>query len=122
MLSRESATKARERHKRWSDANREHVRERHRVWRAANRASELAGEHRRKGLPLPTRPAPAVCELCGQAPGIRALGLDHCHESGEFRGWLCGRCNVALGMIGDNRETLAAWIPKALRYLKAEAT
>lgn len=70
-------------------------------------------QRRRNGLPVPTRPCPAVCELCGSPPGPKVLALDHDHASGVFRGWLCDRCNRGLGFLGDCREMLLA----ALAYL-----
>jgi hypothetical protein len=61
---------------------------------------------------IPTRPA--VCDLCGRPPGKRALHLDHDHVTGEFRGWLCSRCNVGLGQFGDDPKLLQ----KAMMYLE----
>ena len=40
--------------------------------------------------------------------------LDHDHEKRMFRGWLCPNCNSALGMLGDDLET----IKRAYNYLK----
>lgn len=40
------------------------------------------------------------CALCGR--GDRRLELDHDHESGRFRGWLCSPCNRGLGLLGDD--------------------
>jgi hypothetical protein len=39
--------------------------------------------------------------------------LDHCHQTGEIRGILCHRCNMALGMMKD--DTLR--LQKAIDYL-----
>lgn len=64
-------------------------------------------------LPEPTRECPEVCELCGNPPGKQSLALDHCHKTGIFRGWLCGKCNRGLGLLGDNLESLQ----KAIIYL-----
>jgi hypothetical protein len=36
------------------------------------------------------------------------LHYDHDHVTGEFRGWLCTRCNVTLGMVKENVEILSA--------------
>lgn len=30
--------------------------------------------------------------------------MDHCHDTGAFRGYLCKRCNTGTGLIGDNEE------------------
>ena len=67
-----------------------------------------------KGMPLPTRPCPETCECCGNMPGKKSLSLDHCHDTGAFRGWLCGSCNMATGKLGDNIEGLM----KAVSYLQ----
>ena len=40
--------------------------------------------------------------------------LDHDHKTGKFRGWLCNKCNSALGLLGDNIN----YIQRALKYLK----
>jgi hypothetical protein len=58
-----------------------------------------------KQYPEPTRPMPLLCESdCGR----EATSLDHCHETGKFRGWLCRQCNTALGMAKDSPATLRA--------------
>lgn len=65
-------------------------------------------------LPLPTRPCPSVCELCGKPPKIRALHLDHDHKTNKFRGWLCSVCNTTLGKFGDD----LAGVQQAALYLR----
>lgn len=52
------------------------------------------------------RPRPANCELCDRPDG--QLVFDHCHARGSFRGWICRRCNNALGLAGDNPALLRA--------------
>ncbi len=42
--------------------------------------------------------------------------IDHCHETGVVRGLLCMKCNVGLGMMGDNEEGLL----RALAYVKGD--
>lgn len=63
---------------------------------------------RRKGASTPTRARPARCELCNHLPAENGngavLNLDHDHATGEFRGRLCRRCNVALGLLRDSAE------------------
>jgi hypothetical protein len=57
-----------------------------------------------------------VCAICGE-PGQtwaeRNLHVDHDHDTNEVRGLLCGRCNVAIGLLGDSVESLS----KAIDYL-----
>jgi Recombination endonuclease VII len=70
---------------------------------------------KKRGLPDPTRACPDVCELCGKPPASgRSLDLDHCHVSGEFRGWLCNKCNTGIGALGDNADALR----RAVNYLQ----
>lgn len=69
--------------------------------------------HRKLGL-IPTRPQPATCENCNQLPGAKGLALDHDHETGTFRGWLCTPCNTAIGALGDTVEALE----RATDYLR----
>ena len=40
--------------------------------------------------------------------------IDHDHDTKEFRGWLCSKCNTALGIFGDTITGLE----KAIKYLK----
>ena len=84
-------------------------------WRARN--AERVRNYSRKslGIPIPTRPAPDVCECCGGPPnGKGSLHADHDHATGIFRGWLCGKCNVGIGML---RDTLAG-VVAAVKYLE----
>lgn len=55
------------------------------------------------------------CDICQGDPTDRwnTLHIDHCHETGEFRGMLCGKCNKGLGLFNDHVETLQ----KAQEYL-----
>jgi len=39
---------------------------------------------------------------------------DHDHKTDKFRGWLCGHCNSALGMVNDDISILEGLI----KYLK----
>lgn len=54
---------------------------------------------------------PKICECCKTVP--LKWCLDHDHDTDEFRGWICERCNTGLGKLGDNIEGIV----KALNYL-----
>lgn len=56
------------------------------------------------------RKSPEQCEICGiPAKDLkRGLCYDHNHKTGEFRGWICMRCNTAIGLVKENTETLMA--------------
>ena len=69
-------------------------------------------------------PEPERCECCGKKNieslvvgekrcSKNKLLVDHCHETGEFRGWICRNCNQGIGKLGDDVEGLV----KALNYL-----
>lgn len=61
-----------------------------------------------------TPPTPGTpCECCGR-PTYKNWQLDHCHETGKFRGWICKQCNTGLGNLGDTLTSLRA----AVSYLE----
>jgi hypothetical protein len=45
------------------------------------------------------------CAICRETPD-RPLVIDHCHAGGQVRGLLCHRCNVSIGLFGDNAATI----------------
>lgn len=64
-----------------------------------------------------------LCATCGNPPGVdkngkeKKLFVDHCHVTNIVRGLLCSNCNMALGLIRDNVQTLANMIG----YLQGES-
>jgi len=50
---------------------------------------------------------PILCEICNSSG---TLCFDHNHKTDKFRGWICKRCNFALGLVKDNIETLQKMI------------
>lgn len=56
------------------------------------------------------RARPEVCDICGEKA---IMHFDHDHMTGRFRGWLCRKCNVALGMFKDD----AILMKKAAEYI-----
>lgn len=75
---------------------------------AAYRVKRRQREDERQGA---TSPRPHQCEVCGRRNGRWGIALDHCHQTGRFRGWLCYSCNTILGHAADD--------PKILRGLAA---
>lgn len=91
--------------KRWRLLNQNKINEYNRLWRERNKTTLDYRLRRRKhrGYPDPSRPEPAECEMCGKPPNAKqSMYLDHCHRTNIFRGWLCGKCNTGLGMLGDD--------------------
>lgn len=70
--------------------------------------------HKRKMENRAGRPKPSECELCGNGGKIC---FDHNHETGKFRGWICHRCNVILGLAKEEVIILE----KLIEYLKLDA-
>ncbi len=58
-----------------------------------------------------------VCPICKKAsiPSVTAnLVIDHDHETGNARAWICDSCNTGLGRFKDNVELMK----EAVKYLK----
>lgn len=51
------------------------------------------------------------CEICGSDfDGNKCL--DHCHETGKYRGALCRQCNASLGVLGDDIDVIIGRLMK----------
>jgi hypothetical protein len=68
-------------------------------------------------MPIPTRPDTGICECCSNPPTAPGMHLDHDHETGRFRGWLCSNCNTAIGKLGDTVDG----VKRAILYLETAA-
>ena len=81
-----------------------------------------------KKATLTSHPRPAYgepCAICTKpvykdkssvpdgVDGTWGWQCDHDHDSGEFRGWLCKKCNTGMGALGDDLESLL----RAVQYL-----
>lgn len=107
--------------KRWERKNPDRVRAYRKAWTDARpgyrRQRAFAQRLRERGLDEFTYRRIAEdqqgrCGICGRER--KRLVLDHCHDSGEARGLLCGTCNSGLGLLGDRIED----IQRALDYLR----
>jgi hypothetical protein len=78
---------------------------------SCQRLHRVARDSLRSGNPIPHDHR---CECCGKSAEeltthysrhgnpISPWRLDHCHETSEFRGWLCMNCNSGLGKFYDD--------------------
>jgi len=48
------------------------------------------------------------CQICNAE--LTKKCIDHCHSTNKIRGVLCNNCNTALGLVGDNTQTLQSMI------------
>jgi hypothetical protein len=59
------------------------------------------------------------CGICGVTltdDGQTKYALDHDHESGAIRGWLCIRCNAGIGNFDEEPERLRAGADYVARH------
>jgi hypothetical protein len=102
---------------RWKEQNPELVQEYstrkdRRAIRAAARRRYQAKE--RGWAECTEYPAPPTDNKCAICHREALLCLDHDHETGKFRGYICRDCNMALGKLGDTTEA----IRRVLAYLE----
>jgi hypothetical protein len=74
------------------------------------RFCEAVTNAQRRRLVKIVGPPAHACQICRREGPTE---LDHCHMSGAFRGWLCRRCNLGLGKLGDD----LAGVRRAISYL-----
>ncbi len=81
------------------------------------------GKHRRDIKKLHGNPPDMyVCQIClrneeelrDQTNAKSLWALDHNHDNGEFRGWLCHPCNRAIGILNDDISLLK----RAIQHLE----
>lgn len=103
----------------WAKANRKRRLEVGRIWLNNHRFHSALHSSRRTAKKRGHEPCSASvaeieqafagrCHVCGLPEEEHAtkLCLDHDHESGAFRGFLCNQCNAALGFARDSADRL----------------
>lgn len=58
------------------------------------------------------------CDICGKhgSEFIRRLSVDHNHKTGAARALLCQKCNLALGLVSEDKDILAAMVGYIVRF------
>ena len=96
------------------------LRYRHWICKSCKREENKIREGLRKKIPQPDKDH--KCPIClRDEKELKHLGgrnktvwsLDHDWVTKEFRGWLCHKCNRALGNLHDDKDALA----RAIEYL-----
>lgn len=105
-------------------ANKEKLLAAKRAYKANNKDAVRRTQWRRRGISADAAELALIthdgmCDACGtDSPGGNGWCVDHSHTSGRVRGVLCAKCNIGIGMLGDNVEGLR----KALAYLEKNDT
>jgi len=116
-----------EKRRRYYKENRERILEKDRIQREANPQKGLDTILRRAyGISLNEYnelhfEQQARCVTCGEPETavhyrngrVKRLHVDHDHKTGEIRGLLCARCNLAIGALNDDwrlAEAIAAYL------------
>lgn len=86
------------------------IKKNHNAYTCSNQ-KKVAKLYAKYGLRIEPHNIPKYCEICGSS---KKISLDHDHNTKIIRGWLCGNCNTALGMVNDNIEILR----KLIKYLE----
>lgn len=61
------------------------------------------------------RPKTLQCPICLDNVNGSYARLDHSHQTGNVRGWLCDNCNTAIGKLKENVDVLQRaidWLSK----------
>ena len=110
---------SRDYHSRNREACKQKMRERYAANREAYRARALdnkvgKGAHDFYQAEITKSDKCRICKVAeADAPKGR-LAVDHCYDTGEFRGLLCSNCNTAIGLLQDDISSLTA----AIEYLR----
>jgi hypothetical protein len=91
---------------------------------AKSKEQQQAWRLARLGIDIPTynelvQKQNHLCAICkrDERELPKRLAVDHCHKTGKVRGLLCNDCNLAIGIMKDNPELLAA----AIQYLTEDS-
>ena len=59
-------------------------------------------------LQKPSEYSPFTCPICEKTTicGISKIVLDHCHQTGNVRGWICESCNTGIGRFDDDPDVV----------------
>jgi hypothetical protein len=109
----ENADAKREIQRRSHDKHREKRNAYSRTYVAAHPESSRLSARKAAGIVAATGESrEGACQICTRTG---PLVCDHDHCTGRIRGWLCRRCNLGLGQLGDTLDGLR----RAVSYLES---
>lgn len=90
----------------WYVKNQEKQKSNARLWKQKNRSRVLAKKYNTSIDTIETliESMSGNCPICNST--MERPHLDHNHNTGQVRDFICSRCNIALGMTGENVTTL----------------
>lgn len=139
--AKENRDKTRKYKQKWSEENREQNLEIQREYRENNREKqrEYARKYKEKnpnakrnstykrkyGITLAEydvmfEDQNGTCSICKLPEINRRLAVDHDHKTGKVRSLLCTRCNMVIGLMEENTESLNNAIKYIERHKDAE--
>lgn len=90
----------------------------------ARKQSKIVSDLKKVAPAVPANHRCHICQMSEQEirtlyPNKKSIWCcDHDHKTNSFRGWLCHKCNLALGNLNDD----IARLERALDYLKRSIT
>jgi len=102
---------------------RQEIHQKRREYYAENREKVLRSRWLKSGIPedeidKALSNKTQSCQICQSPDAI--LVLDHCHDTGRFRGWLCHKCNLGIGYLNDD-PILAEMAFRYLNHFEQQA-
>lgn len=79
--------------------------------RECRKCENIIKRQLKRSVKLYERIKPECCDACGLKTD--KLNVDHDHQTGYIRGYLCDNCNAGIAKLGDN----ATEVQKRLDYL-----
>lgn len=85
--------------------NRDTILKKNRSWNASHKPKKRSHDFPREYV---VRVGGLFCPICDRPYTVAGPCVDHNHVTGAVRGFICTRCNTAIGMAGDSPDILEA--------------
>ena len=99
--------------KKWIEKNKKHYLENIKRWNKNNpekvKNFNRVGMWKQQGINITVeqynkifKKQKSACKICNVKVKLKALNVDHNHNTGKIRGLLCDKCNKGLGIFNDD--------------------